>query len=312
MVQVLRGIPLVWVLSLPASSEAPVPGSGFDRSLEDLERQRVITPQERRLLENGSGALPIPASAGLEDACRTGVLSQLECRTGMTRRRGVNRRSPTVTLLPSRRRTQPLQVPVAALLAGGGGGFRLESVFAVTPRPQSLQGNGDRQLLFPVIGQAFTSSNFGWRLHPVLGSWLMHAGRDLAAPEGTPVVAALSGTVVSSGLAGGYGIAVEVEHSSPLRRTLYGHLSEIYVKSGQRVRQGEVIGRVGSTGLSTGPHLHFELRTPSNAGWQAMDPGELDLGRILKPDDDPISQLVGQVLSSLRRPGSLSPTVPAG
>ena len=66
MVQVLRWIPLVWVLSLPASSEAPVPGSGFDRSLEDLERQRVITPQERRLLEDGSGAVPIPASAGLE------------------------------------------------------------------------------------------------------------------------------------------------------------------------------------------------------------------------------------------------------
>lgn len=312
MVQVLRWIPLVWVLSLPASSEAPVPGSGFDRSLEDLERQRVITPQERRLLEDGSGALPIPASAGLENACRTGVLSKVECRTGMTRRRGVNRRSPTVTLVQPRRRTQPLQVPVAALLAGGGGGFRLESVFAVTPRPQSLLGNGDRQLLFPVIGQAFTSSNFGWRLHPVLGSWLIHAGRDLAAPEGTPVVAALSGTVVSSGLAGGYGIAVEVEHSSPLRRTLYGHLSEIYVKSGQRVRQGEVIGRVGSTGLSTGAHLHFELRTPSKAGWQAMDPGELDLGRILKSDDDPISQLVSQILSSLRRPGSLSPTVPAG
>ena len=312
MVQVLRWIPLVWVLSLPASSEAPVPWSGFDRSLEDLERQRVITPQERRLLEDGSGALPIPASAGLENACRTGVLSKVECRTGMTRRRGVMLRSPTVTLVPPRRRTQPLQVPVAALLAGGGGGFRLESVFAVTPRPQSLQGNGDRQLLFPVIGQAFTSSNFGWRLHPVLGSWLIHAGRDLAAPEGTPVVAALSGTVVSSGLAGGYGIAVEVEHSSPLRRTLYGHLSEIYVKSGQRVRQGEVIGRVGSTGLSTGAHLHFELRTPSKAGWQAMDPGELDLGRILKSDDDPISQLVSQILSSLRRPGSLSPTVPAG
>ena len=81
----------------------------------------------------------------------------------------------------------------------------------------------------------------------------MHAGRDLAAPEGTPVVAALSGTVASSGLAGGYGIAVELEHTEPRRRTLYGHLSEIYVKQGQRVRQGEVIGRVGSTASVQGP-----------------------------------------------------------
>ena len=94
----------------------------------------------------------------------------------------------------------------------------------------------------------------------------MHAGRDFAAPQGTPVVAALSGRVVSSGLAGGYGIAIELEHSAPRRRTLYGHLSELYVRAGQRVLQGDVIGRVGSTGLSTGPHLHFELRQPSNGG----------------------------------------------
>ena len=91
-------------------------------------------------------------------------------------------------------------MPVSALM--GTGGFRLESVFAVSPRPAALAGNGDRRLLFPIIGSAITTSDFGWRLHPVLGSWLMHAGRDLAAPEGTPVVAALSGTVASSGLAG--------------------------------------------------------------------------------------------------------------
>ena len=58
---------------------------------------------------------------------------------------------------------------------------------------------------------------------------------------------------------------------------LYGQLLEIYVRPGQPVRQGEVIGRVGSKGLSTAPHLHFELRTPSRAGWQAVDPGDLDL-----------------------------------
>ena len=115
-----------------------------------------------------------------------------------------------------------------------GGTFRLADVFGVTPRPAPIGGNGNRQLLFPLIGSAITSSNFGYRLHPILGSWLMHAGRDLAAPEGTPVVAALADRVVSSGLAGGYGLAVEVEHDRPRRRTLYGHLSELYVKEGDR------------------------------------------------------------------------------
>ena len=115
------------------------------------------------------------------------------------------------------------------------------------------------------------------------------------------MVAALSGQVLSSGLAGGYGVAIELEHAEPLRRTLYGHLSEIYVRPGQPVRQGEVIGRVGSTGLSTGPHLHFELRTPSRAGWQAVDPGDLDLSAVMRANNDPVSLLFGQVLRSLER-----------
>ena len=175
------------------------------------------------------------------------------------------------------------------------------TIFAVTPRPLPSPGNGDSQLLFPVAGDAFKSSGFGWRLHPILGSWLMHAGRDLAAPEGTPVVAALSGQVLSSGLAGGYGVAIELEHVEPLRRTLYGQLSEIYVRPGQTVRLGQVIGRVGSTGLSVGQHLHFELRTPSRAGWQAVDPGNLDLSSVMRFNNDPVELLLGQVLRSLER-----------
>jgi murein DD-endopeptidase MepM/ murein hydrolase activator NlpD len=109
--------------------------------------------------------------------------------------------------------------------------------------------------------------------------------------------------VVSSGLAGGYGLAVEIEHQRPLRRTLYGHLSELYVKPGEWVRQGEVVGRVGSTGLSTGPHLHFELRVPGDGGWVAMDPGELDPGSALR-GRDAIALLMGQLLASLERPHS--------
>jgi murein DD-endopeptidase MepM/ murein hydrolase activator NlpD len=214
----------------------------------------------------------------------------------------------------------PISVPVNALLAGVGGRFRLTDVFRLTPRPSPIGGNGNRGLLFPLIGSAVTTSTFGWRLHPVLGSWIMHSGRDLAAPEGTPVVAALSGQVVSSGDAGGYGLAIEIEHGSPLRRTLYGHLSELYVKAGDRVRQGEVIGRVGSTGLSTGPHLHFELRLPQDGGWVATDPGDMQPQGMLTAmglpglpvgtgqltagtaSPDAVALLIGQLLQTLERP----------
>ena len=290
---VLAWFALIWML-LP-----PVVAQDFDRSLDALERQRVITSQERRQLQGGGSEVPM-ARNRFEEACRSGALSRRECASGVARRSpGASApASARVRLIPS---SQPLHVPVSALLARDGGTFRLESVFAVTPRPLPSLGNGDSRLLFPVLGDAFKSSGFGWRLHPILGSWLMHAGRDFAAPEGTPVVAALSGQVLSSGLAGGYGIAIELEHADPLRRTLYGHLSEIYVRAGQQVRQGEVIGRVGSTGLSTGPHLHFELRTPSQAGWQAVDPGDLDMSSAMSLDNDPVALLLDQVLRSLER-----------
>jgi murein DD-endopeptidase MepM/ murein hydrolase activator NlpD len=222
----------------------------------------------------------------------------------------------------------PISVPVNALLAGVGGRFRLTDVFRLTPRPSPIGGNGNRGLLFPLIGSAVTTSNFGWRLHPILGSWIMHSGRDFAAPEGTPVVAALSGRVVSSGDAGGYGLAIEIEHERPMRRTLYGHLSELYVKPGDSVRQGEVIGRVGSTGLSTGPHLHFELRLPQDGGWVATDPGEMLPAEMLtamrlpglpagagtlssgNPSPDAVALLIGQLLQTLERPPASPATAP--
>ena len=288
---VLSWFAVIWLL-VPAAA-----AQDFDQSLDALERQRVITPKERKMLQGGSPSVPMGRSR-FEEACRSGALSRRDCSSGVARRSPGAPSPARVRLIPSK---QPLRVPVSALLARDGGTFQLESVFAVTPRPLPSPGNGDSRLLFPVAGDAFNSSGFGWRLHPILGSWLMHAGRDFAAPEGTPVVAALSGRVLTSGLAGGYGIAIELEHVDPLRRTLYGHLSEIYVRPGQQVRQGEVIGRVGSTGLSTGPHLHFELRTPSQAGWQAVDPGDLDLSSVMSLENDPVSLIVGQVLSSLER-----------
>ena len=301
------------LLSVPALAEPLMPSLEafkvetplrFDQSLEALERNKVITSAERRQLEGREAGLRIDVPRMLH-ACRSGALSAQECSSGVALRSRARRGRTQISLRrrgPGGRLLQPLTVPVSALLAGSSGDFSLASVFAVTPRPQPLQGNGDSQLLFPIIGGALTSSEFGLRLHPVIGNWLMHAGKDLAAPEGTPVVAALTGTVISSGLAGGYGIAVELEHDNPRRRTLYGHLSEIYLKPGQRVPQGEVIGRVGSTGLSTGPHLHFELRRPQGDGWVAIDPGELDFNPLAASGLDAVSVMIGQLIGSLERP----------
>ncbi len=103
------------------------------------------------------------------------------------------------------------------------------------------------------------SSRFGIRFHPILKIYRPHHGVDYSAPYGSPVHAVASGVVKVAGWMGGYGKTVIIKHSNGFE-TLYGHLSSIAVKAGQKVEQGQIIGKVGSTGLSTGPHLHFEVR----------------------------------------------------
>jgi murein DD-endopeptidase MepM/ murein hydrolase activator NlpD len=109
----------------------------------------------------------------------------------------------------------------------------------------------------PVAG-ARLSSGFGMRFHPVLGYSRMHQGVDFAARTGTPILASAAGTVVLAGWGGGYGNVVVLDHGKGMR-TRYAHMHRIGVRNGQRVEQGQNIGQVGSTGLSTGPHLHYEV-----------------------------------------------------
>ncbi|MEH2067195.1 MAG: peptidoglycan DD-metalloendopeptidase family protein [Nostoc sp.] len=118
-----------------------------------------------------------------------------------------------------------------------------------------IQGTG--MLAYP--SDAPTSSPFGWRMHPILGYRRFHAGLDFAASYGSTIRAADSGTVIFAGWYGGYGKAVIINHGKGIT-TLYGHTSELYVTEGQAVERGQAIAAVGSTGLSTGPHLHFEVR----------------------------------------------------
>lgn len=114
------------------------------------------------------------------------------------------------------------------------------------------------ELYWPVPGHHRITSPFGYRIHPILKYRKLHTGVDIGAPNGTPVVSAASGTVIASRFMGGYGNCVMIDHGGKV--TVYGHLSSRAVSPGQSVSAGETIGYVGSTGMSTGAHLHFEVR----------------------------------------------------
>jgi murein DD-endopeptidase MepM/ murein hydrolase activator NlpD len=116
---------------------------------------------------------------------------------------------------------------------------------------------GTGQLMYPTIGPV--TSNFGWRTHPILGTERFHAGIDFGADFGSLIYASAQGRVIYADWYGGYGNAVIIDHGNGMT-TLYGHCSELYVKDGDAVVKGQPIAAVGSTGFSTGPHLHFELR----------------------------------------------------
>ncbi|HEX3423881.1 MAG TPA: M23 family metallopeptidase [Sphingomicrobium sp.] len=142
---------------------------------------------------------------------------------------------------------------------------------------------GSQEIRMPVQGRL--TSGFGERFHPILGYERFHAGVDLGAVAGTPIVAAADGNVVSAGWAGGYGRAVAIAHAGGIE-TKYGHMSRISAYSGEIVRRGEVIGYVGSSGLSTGPHLHFEVMkngrpvNPLSVKSIADGPGQLEGAKL--------------------------------
>jgi murein DD-endopeptidase MepM/ murein hydrolase activator NlpD len=151
---------------------------------------------------------------------------------------------------------------------------QVAQVSSIAPTSLALSNYSvNSDFVYPLSTPAPISSPYGWRIHPLTGNRRFHAGQDLAAPTGTPIVAVANGRVVLANWHGGYGKAVIIEHNGRLQ-TLYGHMSEIFVQEGQEIKQGTVIGQVGSTGASSGPHLHFETKLPTAEGWVAVDPGE--------------------------------------
>ena len=112
-------------------------------------------------------------------------------------------------------------------------------------------------LVWPARGRIV--SRFGYRRHPIWGGFHLHTGIDIAAPFGNPIISADSGEIIFSGWWDGYGKAIVIDHGRGYT-TVYGHMSRVYMQAGQSVAKGQMIGLVGSTGFSTGPHLHFEIR----------------------------------------------------
>lgn len=139
---------------------------------------------------------------------------------------------------------------------------------------QSLDGVNTPNPVAPTTGVAIpsraplavgsTSSSYGLRTHPVLGGTRAHKGIDLSAPTGTPVYATADGVVGKAEWFSSYGLFVSIGHGAELE-TRYAHMSRLAVAAGERVRKGDVIGYVGSTGRSTGPHLHYEVRVSGEA-----------------------------------------------
>ncbi len=160
-------------------------------------------------------------------------------------------------------------------------------------------GTGERKGTMQMPVAARISSGFGWRRHPVLGFRRLHKGLDFAAPYGSPIRAASDGTVAYAGRNGGYGNFVKLNHGAGLA-TGYGHMSRIAVRPGTRVTRGDIIGYVGSTGLSTGPHLHYEL-------WRN--------GAPINPQSvsfSTVERLTGQDLSAFRSKVASLMAVPIG
>ncbi len=218
-----------------------------ERSEIEAHKQK-LEADRAKLVELEKAALAKQAEIEQKKAERNVVLqkAQNDRSTAMQAIEELNASSAQVSAMLKERQAARAAAAAAATAQSSGGQGASDNW---------VQGTG--QLGWPVSGEI--TSPYGYRVHPIWGTTIYHSGIDIGVDEGTPVHAADGGVVVWSGWMGGYGYAVVIDHGNGLS-TLYGHNSELAVDEGQSVAKGQVISYAGSTGNSTGPHVHFEVR----------------------------------------------------
>ena len=219
-----------------------------ERAEIEAHKQKLETDRAK-LVELEKAALAKQAEIEQKKAERNVVLqkAQNDRATAMQAIEELNASSAQVSAMLKERQAARAAAAAAAAQTSAGQGQGASDNW--------VQGTG--QLGWPVSGEI--TSPYGYRVHPIWGTTIYHSGIDIGVDEGTPVHAADGGVVVWSGWMGGYGYAVVIDHGNGLS-TLYGHNSELAVDEGQSVAKGQVISYAGSTGNSTGPHVHFEVR----------------------------------------------------
>lgn len=247
--------------ALAGTGPAPQPTEGGETNRQEIRRlaeqfeamllTQMLREMRRSMLDedenekNGLGAGPLTDIGNSEfgnAVSRNGGLGLTDALLGAFERAAAGRDGQTTQAGSA---GQAGQVGVA----GHDGGEWLPSVSLPTALPTVL----------PAAGGAPISSRFGWRQDPLTGESSFHKGIDIAVAYGHEVTAAAGGTVAFAGVQGGYGQTVIVDHADG-RQTRYAHLSEQFVKAGDRVAEGQVLAKSGNSGRSTGPHLHFEMR----------------------------------------------------
>ncbi len=271
---------------------APTPADNAASDSEDIDAQptgsiriappppaqaSAISPLSFNFAPAGNGANPAVSSAGLVtigdsldhlahdqvafvDAVATDVASRSERMAAILTSLGQH-------VPPSRAETADVGGPLVEIDDDADPGtFRstVDLVSSEVDRFVALRRLAGELPLTRPLTQSIITSGFGARLDPFLGRPAIHPGIDFAALEGSPAHATAAGTVILAGYNGGYGNEVEIDHGNGIT-TRYGHLSEIDVQVGQVVSKGAVVGKTGSTGRSTGPHLHYEVRVDGTA-----------------------------------------------